>query len=41
MLRYRLLGRGERGTRKTVERALDSDREVHDFLPGSAGLKVG
>ena len=29
------------GTRKTVERALESGREVHVFLPGSAGLKVG
>ena len=30
-------GRSE-GTRKTVERALDSGREVHVFLPGSPGL---
>ena len=29
------------GTRKTVQRALDSGREVHVFLPGSAGLRVG
>jgi hypothetical protein len=26
------------GTRKTVERALESGREVHVYLPGSAGL---
>jgi hypothetical protein len=26
------------GTRRTVERALASGREVHVFLPGSAGL---
>jgi predicted Rossmann fold nucleotide-binding protein DprA/Smf involved in DNA uptake len=29
------------GTRKTVERALESGREVHVYLPGSAGLKPG
>jgi hypothetical protein len=29
------------GTRKTVERALESGREVHVFLPGNAGLKLG
>ena len=29
------------GTRKTVERALESGREVHVFLPGSGGLKLG
>jgi hypothetical protein len=29
------------GTRKTVERALDSGREVHVFLPGRTGSKLG
>jgi hypothetical protein len=29
------------GTRKTVERALDSGREVHVFLPGNKGLRAG
>jgi hypothetical protein len=29
------------GTRKTVVRALDSGREVHVFLPGRVGLKLG
>ena len=29
------------GTRKTVERALDSGREVHVFLPGTSGLRLG
>ena len=28
------------GTRRTVERALESGREVHVYLPHSAGLKV-
>ena len=32
-------GRSE-GTRKTVERALDSGREVHVLLPGSPGLRA-
>ena len=27
------------GTRRTVERALDSGREVHVFLPGTPGLR--
>jgi predicted Rossmann fold nucleotide-binding protein DprA/Smf involved in DNA uptake len=29
------------GTRKTVERALESGREIHVLLPGSVGLKLG